>query len=226
MYINKNVFRAFIASVALAACAPLLNAQNMKYVTYFPTPHAYYSQLNVIGPFGQNSVALLATLGHNYNLESAGVASGEVIVGSPARFANGNLAVFRAQASFAAKNMLVRANNAGSEFSLINMGVQSALNPAKNSDGLFGTYGSVNITTAAPAPWAIVANEKLIVGGLNWFNNNSTQSGIGTGGAAFPVLACGAGHPAKLMWKQLRLKDTAASKTTDSFRFYLVYNCS
>jgi hypothetical protein len=210
---NKSL--KFMLLAVLLAVPAVLAAQDIKYVTYFPTPHVYFSNLTVTN-------AIVAASGEIIIGGSVYAGQGKVIVGSARNasddFSNPRLEIGTA---FAAQDMALWLTNtdasAGTDLIVGHMSAYPATTDYTN--GTFSTLGNLTLTgTSVDSTTAqftgLRAHNNITLKDIGWgANKNIVGSSSTTWPSTCSVNAC-------LKWKQLKIKDT------NVMRFYLVGYCS
>ncbi|MDR0645565.1 MAG: hypothetical protein LBG46_00820 [Elusimicrobiota bacterium] len=147
---NFSFKKTIVLFLFLSFCA-VLSAQTIKYVSFFPTPHVYYSSINA-------NIALLGTRGE-VNVPQNISPSGRIEIGHVSNEDSDN--VLTVDTSFYARNLHIKLN-----------GEDGQTNGAANVDLRVGYYtngyGSDPTPTSPPTPAGI----------LNVFNRNY---GLGIG---------------------------------------------
>jgi hypothetical protein len=207
---NKSL--KFLLPAVLLAVPAVLSAQNIKYITYFPTPHSYFSNLEVASAIIAARGERVVRSTNTSDPDVYDIGQGKVIVGS-VQNTSGELFI---EDSFAAQDMtlwLANTTPAVSNTDLI-VGSMSGY-PADFSNGIFSTLGnltltgtSVNTTTAQFT--GLRAHNYITLKDIGW---GADKNIVGT--TSWP--SCSNVY---LKWKQLKIQGT------NVMRFYLVGCCN
>ncbi|MDR0734378.1 MAG: hypothetical protein LBG16_01460 [Elusimicrobiota bacterium] len=199
---NAKKILKFSFIFAFAAVPARIAAQTMKYVTYFPVPHAYYKTLNV------KETALLATRGMPaYKLEDVfsenkPYISGEVFIGNNDN-KTGDLTVNGSFNPYNNLTILAFGTGKGYESNIGGLTVLGNNNNPSPAVGILGIVGDVTIKQGSTFnATGLIAYNKLIIKKLLW-------DGIS---GELDVSGCSKG----LSWQTLQLSGT------DAYRTYLV----
>ena len=179
----KKILKLFIIC-AFAAPPARLAAQTMRYVAYFPVPHAYYKTLDV------STLALLATRGLSEKKDA--YTSGEVVIGSSENMNN----YLKVNNAFSPYNLTIHAFGGSSEKDLGGFGNGSSPFPAVGIIGVVGNVAVKNGTAFSAS--GLVAYDSLIAQSLSWEGASGSLN----------ATSC-----ASLAWRTLQLPGTDSYRT-------------
>ncbi len=151
-----KIFNFFVFSFSLIFSGAALNAQLIKYVSYFPIPYASHSQINV------KTISLLGTKN-----------GGEVVFGSGANPGGVTVAT-----SFTAHDLSVKTALPGDTTPDISAGT----NDSSGFNGTLSSLGDIGIVNSAPQLNSVEAQGIAIVRGMYW----DGKGGIGRSPSGVP----------------------------------------